>query len=105
MANKTAENTVRVRLWAYDVKLLDSTVLLILDAVKRSGSNVVGPIMLPVRIRKWAVNKSPHVYTSSMEHFEIRIHKRLLIIENPTPKTVETLQGLQIPAGVSVKLG
>ncbi len=96
--------TIRVRLEAFDVKVLDSTVRNIIDVVKKSGAKVSGPIMLPTKRKLWAVNRSPHIYKTSQEHFEMRIHRRLLVIANPTSETVELLKGLQIPAGVSVSL-
>ncbi len=95
---------ISVRLEAYDVKVLDSTVRNIIDAVRKSGANVNGPIMLPTKRKVWAVNRSPHVYKTSQEHFEMRIHKRLLVIASPNSKTIDLLKGLQVPAGVSVTL-
>ncbi len=96
--------TIRVRLEAFDVKILDTTVRHIVEAVKKSGAVVSGPIMLPTKRKVWAVNRSPHVYKTSQEHFEMRIHRRLLVIANPNQETIELLKGLQIPAGVSVSL-
>ena len=95
---------IKVRLEAYDVKLLDTTVRNIIEAVKKSGANVNGPIMLPTKRKLWAVNRSPHIYKTSQEHFEMRIHRRLLVIKDPNAKTIELLKGLQVPAGVSVVL-
>ncbi len=95
---------IRVRLEAYDVKVLDTTVRNIIDAVKKSGASVNGPIMLPTKRRVWAVNRSPHIYKTSQEHFEMRIHRRLLVITDPNTQTIDLLKNLQVPAGVSVVL-
>ena len=102
--SKNGLNSIKVKLSAYDVKVLDSTVLNIIDTVKKSGAMVKGPVMLPTERKVWAVNRSPHIYKTSIEHFEMRIHKRLLVIDNPNAKTIELLQGLQVPAGVLVEL-
>ncbi|WKZ30290.1 MAG: 30S ribosomal protein S10 [Candidatus Dojkabacteria bacterium] len=95
---------INVKLSAYDIKVLDTTVRNIVATAAKSGAQVVGPVMLPVKKKVWAVNRSPHVYKSSMEHFEMRTHRRLIMIVNPNPQTIELLQGLQVPAGVSVEL-
>ncbi len=104
MANDTSAYKIKVKLAAYDIKLLDTTVKNIVANVLKTGAQVVGPVMLPVERRVWAVNKSPHVYKASMEHFEMRTHKRLILISNWNPKTIEALQGVNVPAGVSVEL-
>ena len=98
---------VRIRLQAYEHRILDQSVAEILNTVKRTGSRVVGPVPLPTRIERFTVNRSPHVDTKSMEQFEIRTHKRVLDIIDPTNKTVDELKKLSLPAGVdiSVKIG
>ena len=98
---------VRIRLQAYEHRILDQSVAEILNTVKRTGSQVVGPVPLPTRIERFTVNRSPHVDKKSMEQFEIRTHKRVLDIINPTNKTVDELKKLSLPAGVdiSVKIG
>ena len=98
---------IRIRLQAYEHRILDQSVNEILDAAKRTGSVVAGPIPLPTRIERWTVNRSPHVDKKSMEQFEIRTHKRLMDIINPTAKTVDELKKLSLPAGVdiSIKIG
>ena len=98
---------VRIRLQAYEHRILDQSVTEILNTVKRTGSQVVGPVPLPTRIERWTVNRSPHVDKKSMEQFEIRTHKRVLDIIDPTNKTVDELKKLSLPAGVdiSVKIG
>ncbi|WKZ23807.1 MAG: 30S ribosomal protein S10 [Candidatus Dojkabacteria bacterium] len=104
MANDTGSVKIKVKLAAYDIKLLDTTVKNIVANVVKTGAQVVGPVMLPVERKVWAVNKSPHVYKSSMEHFEMRTHRRLILISQWNPKTIEALQGVNVPAGVSVEL-
>jgi small subunit ribosomal protein S10 len=98
---------VRIRLQAYEHRILDQSVAEILNTVKRTGSRVVGPVPLPTRIERFTVNRSPHVDKKSMEQFEIRTHKRVLDIIDPTNKTVDELKKLSLPAGVdiSVKIG
>ena len=98
---------IRIRLQAYEHRILDQSVAEILNTAKRTGSMVVGPIPLPTRIERFTVNRSPHVNKKSMEQFEIRTHKRMMDIINPTAKTVAELKKLNLPAGVdiSVKIG
>ena len=98
---------VRIRLQAYEHRILDQSVAEILNTVKRTGSRVVGPVPLPTRIERFTVNRSPHVDKKSMEQFEIRTHKRVLDIVDPTNRTVDELKKLSLPAGVdiSVKIG
>jgi small subunit ribosomal protein S10 len=98
---------VRIRLQAYEHRILDQSVAEILNTVKRTGSRVVGPVPLPTRIERFTVNRSPHVDKKSMEQFEIRTHKRVLDIIDPTNRTVDELKKLSLPAGVdiSVKIG
>ena len=98
---------VRIRLQAYEHRILDQSVAEILNTVKRTGSRVVGPVPLPTRIERFTVNRSPHVNKKSMEQFEIRTHQRVLDISDPTNRTVDELKKLSLPAGVdiSVKIG
>ncbi len=98
---------IRIRLQAFEHRLLDQSVNEILETAKRTGSVVVGPIPLPTRCERFTVNRSPHVDKKSMEQFEIRTHKRMLDIINPTGKTVDELKKLSLPAGVdiAVKIG
>ena len=98
---------VRIRLQAYEHRILDQSVAEILNTVKRTGSQVVGPVPLPTRIERFTVNRSPHVDKKSMEQFEIRTHKRVLDIIDPTNRTVDELKKSSLPAGVdiSVKIG
>ena len=98
---------IRIRLQAYEHRILDQSVNEILDAAKRTGVMVAGPVPLPTRIERFTVNRSPHVDKKSMEQFEIRTHKRVLDIIDPTNRTVDELKKLSLPAGVdiSVKIG
>ena len=98
------EQKIRIRLKAYDYRLLDKSAEEIAATSKRTGAKVIGPIPLPTRINKYCVLRSPHVDKKSREQFEIRTHKRLLDIHNPTPQTVDALMRLELPAGVDVEI-
>jgi small subunit ribosomal protein S10 len=95
---------IRIRLRAFDHRLLDQSTREIVNTAKRTGSEVVGPIPLPTRIEKFTVNRSPHVDKKSREQFEIRTHKRVLDIIDPTPQTVDALMKLDLAAGVDVEI-
>jgi len=95
---------IRIRLKAYDHKLLDQSVTEILDAAKRTGARVSGPIPLPTEINRFCVLRSPHIDKKSREHFEIRTHKRLLDILDPTQQTIDALMKLDLSAGVDVEI-
>ncbi|MCK4648833.1 30S ribosomal protein S10 [bacterium] len=95
---------IRIRLKAYDHRLLDQSAQEILQTAKRTGAKVSGPIPLPTKISKYTVLRSPHVDKKSREQFEMRIHKRLLDILEPTPKTIDALMRLDLPAGVDVEI-
>lgn len=95
---------VRIRLWGYDHRLLDESAKQIVDAAERTGAVVVGPVPLPTRISRFCVTRSPHVDKDSREHFEIRTHKRLIDILDPTTRTVDSLTRLQLPAGVDIEI-
>ncbi len=95
---------IRIRLKAYDYRILDKSASDILETAKRTGAKVAGPIPLPTRIERWTVNRSPHADKKSMEQFEIRTHKRLLDILDPTAKTVDELKKLNLPAGVDITI-
>jgi small subunit ribosomal protein S10 len=97
-----AKQNIRIRLRAYDARLLDKSTADIVETAKRTGALVSGPIPLPTRIEKFSVNRSPHVNKKSAEQFEIRTHKRLLDIVNPTPGTVDELKKMNLPAGVDI---
>ncbi|MDD5707237.1 MAG: 30S ribosomal protein S10 [Kiritimatiellae bacterium] len=95
---------IRIRLQAYDHRVLDQAVTDIIDTARGSGAQVVGPVPLPTRIERWTVNRSPHVDKKSMDQFEMRTHKRLLDIVSPTAKTVDELKKLNLPAGVDISI-
>lgn len=95
---------IRIRLKAYDHKVLDQSVEEIVETANRSGARVSGPIPLPTTINKFCVNRSPHVDKKSREQFEIRTHKRLLDILEPTQQTIDALMKLDLSAGVNVEL-
>jgi small subunit ribosomal protein S10 len=95
---------IRIRLQAFDHRVLDQSSSEIVTTVKRTGAQIAGPIPLPTRVERFSVNRSPHVNKKSMEQFEIRTHKRLLDIVNPTAKTVDELKKLNLPAGVDISI-
>ena len=95
---------IRLKLKAYDHRVLDRSVAAIVEAVKRTGAEIVGPIPMPTKIKRYTVLRSPHVNKSSREQFEIRTQKRLLIISYPTPQTVDALKKVDLPAGVDVEI-
>ncbi|MBI5467639.1 MAG: 30S ribosomal protein S10 [Deltaproteobacteria bacterium] len=95
---------IRIRLKAFDHRLLDRSVKEIVDTAKRTGARIKGPIPLPTRINKFCVLRSPHVDKKSREQFEIRTHKRLMDIMEPSQNTVDALMKLDLPAGVDVEI-
>ncbi len=99
-----ASQTIRIRLKAYDHRILDQSAVLIVEAAERTGAAVAGPIPLPTEIKKFCVIRSPHVDKDSREQFEIRTHKRLVDILEPTSKTVDALMRLQLPSGVDIEI-
>lgn len=98
------QNKIRIRLKAYDHKLLDQSVGEITDTVKRTGARIAGPIPLPTKINKYCVLRGPHVDKKSREQFEIRTHKRMIDILEPTQQTLEALMKLDLSAGVDVEI-
>ncbi len=95
---------IRIRLQAYDHSVLDQAVVDIIETAKGTGARVVGPTPLPTKIERYTVNRSPHVNKKSMEQFEMRTHKRLLDLVEPTAKTVDELKKLNLPAGVDITI-
>ena len=95
---------IRIRLKAYDHRVLDNSTREIVNTAKRTGAQVRGPIPLPTHIERFTVNRSPHVDKKSREQFEIRTHRRLLDIVEPTPQTVDALMKLDLAAGVDVEI-
>jgi small subunit ribosomal protein S10 len=99
-----AGQKIRIRLKAYDHRILDQSVSEIVETAKRTGAQVAGPIPLPTVLNKFTVLRSPHVDKKSREQFEIRTHKRLLDILEPTPETIDALMKLDLSAGVDVEI-
>ena len=104
MSTEYKGQKVRIRLKAFDHKLLDQSTSEIVETAKRTGARLSGPIPLPTRISRYAVLRSPHVDKKSMEHFEIRVHKRLLDILEPTQQTIDALMKLDLSAGIDVEI-
>ena len=95
---------IRIRLKAFDYKLIDQSAQEIIDTAKRTGAVVKGPVPLPTRIQRFDILRSPHVNKTSRDQFEIRTHQRLMDIIDPTDKTVDALMKLDLPAGVDVEI-
>lgn len=96
-------NKLRIRVQAYEPKVLDSSVKQIIETATRLETAVAGPIPLPTRIKKYSVNRAPFIFKSSQEQFEMRTHTRLLDIKRPSPQVIEALSNLSLPAGVSIE--
>ena len=103
MADVSAQK-IRIRMKAYDFKLLDQSASEIVDTAMRTGARVAGPIPLPTAINKYTVNRGPHIDKKSREQFEIRTHKRLIDILDPSSKTVDALMRLSLAAGVDIEI-
>lgn len=97
-------NRIRVRLKAYDIKLIEQSTFSIVESVKSQGGVVAGPVYLPTHIKKYTVLRSPHVNKNSREQFEIRTHKRMIDILEPTKDLINALSELQLPSGVEVEI-
>lgn len=95
---------IRIKISAYDNKVIDKSTKTIIDAAKRSGAEVIGPIPLPINIKKFTVLRSTFVHKDTRDQYEIRHHKRLIDIYEPTSKTMETLTSLNLPAGVDLEI-
>ena len=95
---------IRIRMKAYDHKVLDNAVTKIVETIKRSGGEISGPVPLPTEIEKFTILRAVHKYKDSREQFEMRTHKRLIDIINPTQKTVDALMKLDLPSGVNVEI-
>ena len=102
--NLDVKEKIRIKLESFDHELLDTACKQIIEKIQTTQSKVVGPIPLPTKKRIYCVLRSPHVNKDSREHFEMRIHKRLLDILNPSPKTVDSLQRLDLPAGIDIEI-
>jgi small subunit ribosomal protein S10 len=99
-----AKDRIRVRLRGFDVELIDQSAKSIVDTVVKSGAKVAGPVPLPTRINKYTVLRSPHVNKKAREQFEMRTHKRLIDILDPTSDVMDALMKLELPAGVDVEI-
>lgn len=99
-----AKSRIRIKIKAYDHKIIDQTSRQIVDTAERSGASITGPVPLPTEIRKFTVNRSTFVKKDARDQYEMRMHKRLIDIWNPTPKTVESLTNLDLPAGVDIEI-
>jgi len=95
---------IRIKIKAYDHKVIDSSARQIVETVLRHGAEVSGPVPLPTEIHKYTVNRSPFIHKDAREQFEMRIHKRLIDILNPNPKVIDALMSLNLPAGVDIEI-
>lgn len=95
---------IRIKIKAYDHKIIDQSAKLIVETAQRSGASISGPVPLPTEIRRYTVNKSTFVHKDARDQYEMRIHKRLIDIISPTPKTIDSLTSLDLPAGVDVEI-
>lgn len=95
---------VRIKIRAYDHKIIDQATRMIIETAERNGGKVIGPIPLPTEKKKWTVNRSSFIYKDAREQFEMRIHKRIVDILDPNPKTIDSLTSLNLPAGVDVEI-
>jgi len=95
---------IKIRLEAYDHRILDKAAQDIVDTAKRTGAKVAGPVPMPTHIEKFTVQRSPHIDKKSREQFEIRTHKRLIFIAEPTAETIDALSSLNMPAGVDIRI-
>lgn len=99
---KESTSKLRIRVRAYEYKILDASVRQIMDTALRYDAKLVGPIPLPTQITKYTVNRSSFIYKDAREQFEMRVHKRLIDILNPTPKVIESLTNMTLPSGVNI---
>ena len=107
MAAKVAEEVksrLRIKIRAYDSKIIDNSVKQIVDTAIRNGAEVIGPVPLPTEIHKYTVNRSSFVHKNAREQYEMRVHKRLIDILDPTPKIIDSLTNLSLPAGVDIEI-
>lgn len=105
ITEKTEEQQrIRIKIRAYDHKIIDQATETIMKTAERSGANILGPIPLPTDKRKYTVNSSTFVHKDARDQYEMRIHKRVIDIVEPTPKTIDSLMNLNLPAGVDVEI-
>lgn len=98
------KSRIRIKIKAYDHKIIDQTARQIVETAERTGASVSGPVPLPTEIRKFTVNRSTFIYKDARDQYEMRMHKRLIDIINPTPKTIDSLTNLDLPAGVDIEI-
>jgi small subunit ribosomal protein S10 len=103
-ARKVPGDKIRIRLKSYDHRILDASALKIVDTARRTGARVAGPVPLPTQISKFCVVRSPHIDKESMEHFEMRTHKRLIDILEPNQRTIDALMRIDLPGGVHIEI-
>jgi small subunit ribosomal protein S10 len=101
---KELSQRIRIKLRAYDNKIIDKSAQQIVDTIERNGGKPTGPVPLPTEIHKYTVNRSTFIDKNSREQFEMRTHKRIIDVTNPTPKIIDSLMNLNLPAGVEVKM-
>src|SRR3989344_4958977 len=106
MAKKTpdAQQKIRIKLRAYDTKIIDKSAQQIVETIERYGGKSIGPVPLPTEIKKYTVNRSSFIDKNSREQFEMRTHKRIIDITSPTPKIIDALMNLNLPSGVDIEL-
>src|SRR4030042_2802497 len=104
VAEKEERTKLRIRLRAYDHKVIDNSAKQIVDIAVRHGAEVLGPVPLPTEIHKYTVNRSSFVHKDAREQYEMRVHKRLIDILNPNPKVIDALMNLNLPAGVDIEI-
>ncbi len=103
-AEVSAGPRVRIKIKAYDHKIIDTATKTIIDTAERNGAQVVGPVPLPTQIHKYSVNRSTFIHKTAQEQYEMRVHKRIIDIVSPTPKAVDALMNLNLPSGVDVEI-
>ena len=101
---ESLKQKLRIKLKAYDNKIIDNSARQIIEAAERQGAEVIGPVPLPTEIKKYSVIRSTFVHKSSGEHYEMRIHKRMVDILSPNPRTIDALTNLNLPAGVDIEI-
>jgi small subunit ribosomal protein S10 len=101
---KVPGDKIRIRLKSYDHRMLDQSALKIVETARRTGARIAGPVPLPTEINKFCVIRSPHIDKESMEHFEMRTHKRLIDILEPNQKTIDALMRIDLPGGVHIEI-
>ena len=104
MATEEAKSRIRIKIKAYDHKIIDQSAKQIVETAQRTGASFTGPVPLPTEIRKYTVNKSTFKHKDARDQYEMRTHKRLIDIWNPSPKTIDNLTNLNLPAGVDVEI-